>query len=372
MGQDSRQTEVVVVGGGPSGLAAAIAICRSGFEVTVIDPAQPPIDKVCGEGVMPDGLAILADLGISLPQADTAAFRGIRFLDSERSVEAEFVRGVGLGIRRTVLHQALVDHAARAGVQLRWGVRATGIRTNAVQLDGGELSCRWIIGADGLKSNVRTWLGLGSGLPEAFRFGYRRHFAVKPWSDFVEVHWTALGQLYVTPVSGGEICVALVTRQRNVRMEEAIAACRTLPESVKQATRSGREQGAITANRKLDAVVKGQCALIGEASGCVDAVTGEGLSLAFRQALALEHALRHGDLHLYQYEHRRLMRLPTAMASLMLLMDRRPGIQRRALRALSNQPELFGRMLAVHTGDASAFSIGWRGPTNLAWQMLTA
>jgi flavin-dependent dehydrogenase len=372
MNKNSIRTDVVVVGGGPSGLAAAIAVRRIGLNVTVIDPARPPINKVCGEGIMPDGLTTLAELGVTLPQKESAAFRGIRFLDSQRSVEAEFVRGFGLGIRRTVLHQALVDHAENAGVSLQWGVRATGIRPDAVKLDGHEIHCRWIVGADGLKSNVRGWAGLGSGLPDEFRFGFRSHFRIEPWSNFVEVHWIDLGQLYVTPISDQEICIALVTRDRNLRMEEAIAACSTLPDRVRTASSAGREGGAITANRRLGAVVRGNCALIGEASGCVDAVTGEGLTLAFRQALALENALRKCDLRLYQNEHRRLMRLPTAMAGVMLLMDRRPGLRRRALRALSSYPEFFARMLAVHTGAASARSLGWRGPTTLAWQMLKA
>jgi flavin-dependent dehydrogenase len=372
MNQKSTQTDIVVVGGGPSGLAAAIAARRSGFEVTVIDPARPPIDKVCGEGIMPDGLATLAELGVTLPPGKTAPFRGIRFVDSEHSVEAEFAQGYGLGIRRTVLHQALLDHAATVGVHMQWGVRATGLRANVVLLDDGEIRCRWVVGADGVKSQVRSWAGLGSGLPAHFRFGYRRHFPVEPWSDFVEVHWTARGQLYVTPVSEREVCIALVTRERNLRMEEAIAACSSLPVNLKQAASPGREQGAITANRRLAAVVRGCCALIGEASGCVDAVTGEGLSLAFRQALALEKALRKDDLESYQVDHRKLMRLPSAMGSLMLLMDGQPGMRRRALHALANQPELFRRMLAVHTGAASALSLGLRTPTALAWRMLMA
>ena len=366
------ETDVFIVGGGPSGLAAAIAARRSGFSVMLADSARPPIDKACGEGIMPDGLSALAELGVTLPPGKTAQFQGIRFLDSTHSVAARFAQGYGVGIRRTVLHQALVDCAAAAGVSLCWGSRVTGLARGGVILDGRRIRCRWVVGADGLNSRVRAWSGLGGNLSGALRFGYRRHFRFRPWTDFVEVHWTDNGQLYVTPVSTEEVCVALVTRDRNLRIEEAMAACPSLPAELRKAAPSTREQGAITANRRLQAVVRGHCALVGEASGCVDAVTGEGLSLAFRQAIALAKALVKGDLSLYESEHRRLMRLPTSMASVMLLMDRRQALRRRALRVLSRRPDLFERLLSIHTGAALSLAFGARSATSFGWHMLTA
>lgn len=321
---------------------------------------------------MPDGLAALAELGVRLPQDKTEPFHGIRFLDDERSVAARFAQGHGLGVRRTVLHQVLVDAAVQAGVEFEWGARVAGLTRGGVLLRNREIRCRWVVGADGLNSRVRTWAGLDRNLSSTLRFGHRSHYAVRPWSDMVEVHWTGNGQLYVTPVSGREICVALVTRDRNLPVTEAMAGCSSLPRELREALPSTREQGAITANRRLHSVVSGNCALLGEASGCVDAVTGQGLSLAFRQALALEKALRAGDLRVYERAHRRLMRLPTTMAGLLLLMDRRHNLRKRTLRAFSSQPELFGRLLAVHTGPASPLEFGLRGATSLGWHMLTA
>ena len=366
------ETDVVIVGGGPSGLAAAIAARRSGFSVVVADAARPPIDKACGEGILPDGLAALADLGVHLPTESAAKFYGIRFIDSAHSVAANFAWGYGLGIRRTVLHQALADRAAQAGAEMKWGARVVGLSRSGVLLQDLEMRCRWLVGADGLNSRIRSWSGLNENLSNTLRFGYRRHYLVKPWTELVEVHWTTNGQLYVTPVSEREVCVALVTRDRNLRMNDAIAGCPSLAVELSHAVPATREQGAITANRQLHSVVRENCALIGEASGCVDAITGEGLSLAFRQVLALERALLANDLRLYEREHRRLMRLPTTMASAMLLMDRRHGLRKRTLRAFSLQPELFRRLLAIHTGAASPLAFGMRGATSLGWRMLTA
>src|ERR1700758_1108703 len=103
------QSDVFIVGGGPAGLAAAIALRTRGFDVTVADPALPPIDKTCGEGLMPDSMVALDRLGVTLPAQHCVPFRGIRFLGGGTAVDASFPNGAGLAIRRTHLHQALID-----------------------------------------------------------------------------------------------------------------------------------------------------------------------------------------------------------------------------------------------------------------------
>src|SRR5450432_2366021 len=125
-----KQTDVFVVGGGPAGLAAAIACRARGFGVTLADPALPPIDKSCGEGLVPDAIAALGRLGVTLDPRHYCPFRGIRFLGEGVSVDAGFPNGTGLGIRRTHLHQALVDCAEDAGATLLWGVQVKGLSTN--------------------------------------------------------------------------------------------------------------------------------------------------------------------------------------------------------------------------------------------------
>src|SRR5687768_3951329 len=117
----SASTDIFVIGGGPAGLAVAIAARKRGFDVTVADCARPPIDKACGEGIMPDGVAAARDLGIHLEDAGAEPFRGIRFCEEGESVAASFPTGRGLGIRRTALHRLMVDRAAGAGVRMIWG-----------------------------------------------------------------------------------------------------------------------------------------------------------------------------------------------------------------------------------------------------------
>src|SRR5579871_2676335 len=104
--------DVLVVGGGPVGLATAIACARAGLTVSVAEPRGGPIDKACGEGVMPAAVRRLADLGVT-PYGH--AIRGIRYLDDRHRADARFRRGDGLGVRRTVLHAALASRAAALG-----------------------------------------------------------------------------------------------------------------------------------------------------------------------------------------------------------------------------------------------------------------
>jgi len=175
-----RGTEVLVVGGGPAGLAAAIAARQAGFEVAVIDCARPPIDKACGEGIMPDGLAALDALGVQVDVRQAAPFRGIRFIDGPREVGASFPNGVGYGIRRTLLHQWLVDRASRCGVSLHWSRRVTGLSTDGLLVEGEVVSSRWLIGADGQNSKLRKLSGLEPARRPPIRLGFRRHYRIAP------------------------------------------------------------------------------------------------------------------------------------------------------------------------------------------------
>jgi flavin-dependent dehydrogenase len=346
---DLRPTEVLIAGGGPAGLAAAIAARQADFEVAVVDCEQPPIDKACGEGIMPDGLAALAALGVHVDASQAAPFRGIRFISGAREVEASFPCGVGYGIRRTALHQALVDRASECGVSLHWGRRITGLSPDGLHVEGKVVSSRWLICADGQNSKLRKLSGLDPAHATRQRFGFRRHYRVAPWSEFVEVHWSDLGQIYVTQVAEDQVWIALITSGNGMRFDAAVPCFPQLAARLERGTLIGSTMGATTASRRLRSVQTGSIALIGEAAGSVDAITGEGLSIAFQQAIALANSMRAGDLTTYDVAYARVTRLPRRMAALMLLMDNRRWLRNRAFRALASDPSFFGRMLAMHT-----------------------
>ncbi len=344
------KADVVVIGGGPAGLVAALAARRGGFEVCVVDRGVPPLDKACGEGLMPDGVAALRRLGVRLGAEQGAPFRGIRILDGRHVAEAAFPGEAGVGIRRTRLHQVLVESALDAGVTTAWRAKATAIESKGVRIGERLIECRWIIGADGVDSQTRRWAGMEANRESGRRFGLRLHYRVKPWTDFVEVHCSGDEQAYVTPVGAEEVCVALLGRAQEVGFADLAVRFPRLGERLKAAEPTSAARGAFTGMLRLRRVTSGNVALVGDASAAIDAITGDGLALAFRQAAALGEALRQGDLSPYEARHRRICRPPFLMEHLLLFMARHEGLRKLALQTLAERPAIFNRLLAVHVG----------------------
>ncbi|MCU1286759.1 MAG: monooxygenase, FAD-binding [Acidobacteriales bacterium] len=320
---------------------------------------------------MPDGLAALHALGVELSQGLGFPFSGIRFLCGKKAVDACFPRGKGIGIRRPLLHQILLDEASRLGVEMHWSSRVY-VKDDQITMDGRPVESKWLIGADGQNSATRKWAGLDRGKTHRRRFGFRRHYQIEPWSEFVEISWSDRAQMYVTPVASDRVCVALITGNQHLRFNEGLRLFPEVEARLQNATAITHEQGALSSSRQLDKVFIGNFALIGEASGSVDAITGDGLSLAFQQAVALAEAIRCENLATYQSQHRRIAQLPRFMAEAMLAMDGRPRFRDRVFSALTANPALFERMLAVHTGAIAPLSFGARNAASLGWHLLTA
>lgn len=367
-----NSTDVFVVGGGPAGLAMAIAARQRGLRVVVADGRQPPIDKACGEGLMPDGLAALEPLGLQLPLSEAYRFRGIRFLSRELSTDALFpAGGFGLAARRTVLHGVMTERAAQVGTELLWGTSVTGVSADGVHVGKDFVRARWIIGADGSNSRVRRWAGLEAGYRPRLRYAFRRHYRVAPWTDHMEVHWGESCQGYATAVSDEQVCVAMASHDPSFRLEDGLKELPWLSAQLQGAEAVTTERGAVTGNRRLKRVWRGNVALIGDAAGTVDAITGEGLGLAFSQAVALATCIEAGDLTPYQKIHDRLALRPLLMARLMLTLNGRPRLQHRTLQVFRKRPELFRRLLALHVGALPPRDLVWDGLT-LGWGLISA
>ncbi len=330
--------DVFVIGGGPAGLVTAIAARRAGLSVTLADGNRPPVDKACGEGLLPDSLAALEALGITVKGHP---LRGIRFLAGDFSAQAEFPHGQGRGVRRLELHNLLRTHAEQVGADLHWGTPVNTIH---------DIPARWIIGADGASSRVRKWAGLEASDLTPRRYAYRRHYAVAPWTDYVEIHWNRGCQMYVTPVGEQEVGIALITSDRRQNFDAALSGFPRLAARVNHACITSRTRGAVTATTRLARVTSGNVALIGDASGTVDAITGEGLGLAFRQSAALAKSLASESLYAYEKKHRALAFRPRAMSRALLLLDRYPQLLQGAVRLFAAQPAAFRHVLALHVG----------------------
>lgn len=344
-------TELVVVGGGPVGLTAAILARQSGIGVAVIEPRAAPIDKACGEGLMPGALTWLERLGV---HADGAELRGVAYVKGDLRAEHRFTGGPGRGVRRTVLHQAMCDRADELGVTRIVG-RVESITQNAhsVTVAGNGLDAvtgAWLIGADGLHSRIRELVGAArpdAARPEsrkrARRFGLRQHFRIAPWTDMIEVHWASNVEAYVTPLAPDLVGVALL----GPRGLDYAAELSTIPGLAARLTGvpvDGPVRGAGPLRQRTTRRTFGRVLLVGDASGYVDALTGEGLRLGFAQAHAAVRAISAGDIRSYEREWARETRDFRLITGALVAAAASP-LRSRIVPASVRLPRLFGAVV---------------------------
>jgi flavin-dependent dehydrogenase len=161
----------------------------------------------------------------------------------------------------------------------------------------------------------------------------------------------------------------MAEKPEDAKFGKALENWPELRDRLERAELTSRERGAISSMHTLRRVTSGNVALVGDASGSVDPITGEGLRLSFHQALALAEAMQSDNLQKYESAHRELARRPTRMANLMLLLDRNPWVRERAIRALAAKPDLLRSFLAIHSGAATPAQTISAG-VQLSWQFL--
>lgn len=277
------EVDVLVVGGGPVGLACAIEARLAGRAVVVLEPRTGPVDKACGEGLMPGTLTALLRLGVDPPGHPLA---GISYRRDGAHVDHRF-HAPGRGVRRTALHTALRERADALGVEHRaQRVHSVTLERDGAVVDG--IRARHVLACDGLHSTVTRLLDLevpAAGRGRSRRYGVRRHHAVAPWSDLVEVHWTPHAELYVTPVAPSLVGVAALG-PAGTDLDTQIELAPELAQHLAGAPVVGSVRGAGPLLRRTTRRTSGAVRLVGDASGYVDALTGEGLRVGLAQAHA--------------------------------------------------------------------------------------
>lgn len=330
-------TDLLIVGGGPGGLATALHARRQGLSVIVADPREGPIDKACGEGLMPGGLAELTSLGV-----DPAGmpFHGIAYVNEHRRAQARFRGGPGRGVRRTTLHAAL---AARAKEQDAEWIRArvTGVQQDAHGVTAAGVRAKWLVAADGLHSQLRRAVGITATPGSPRRYGVRWHFRVPAWSEFVEVHWSRWGEAYVTPVEPDLVGVAILSGGR-----PDLAWFPGLAARLDGAPR-GQARGCGPLRQVVSRRVAGRVLLVGDAAGYEDALTGEGISLAVKQAAAAVAAIADDTPSSYELAWQRITRNYRLLTRALVLASV-PAVTRRAIvPACTMLPGVFQRGVNV-------------------------
>jgi flavin-dependent dehydrogenase len=301
--------DLLVVGGGPAGLATAMHGARAGLEVVVVERRSGPIDKACGEGLMPHTVRHLHRLGV---QAPGKPFRGISYLDGDRRVDAPFKCGTGRGVRRTALHAALLEAATSVGVRIVHE-EVGDVSQDETSVQAGGRRARYLAAADGLHSPIRRSFGLAQPSAGPRRWGIRRHVQTAPWSDYVEVHWAAGAEAYVTPVADDCVGIAVLTSRRG-GFDSHLGEFPALKERV-HGCPHGPDRAAGPLRQKVSSRTAGRVLLVGDAAGYVDALTGEGLGLAFGAAELLVNCVvadRPGEYDRHWRQMSRRYRLLTA------------------------------------------------------------
>ena len=283
--------DVIVVGGGPIGLAAAIEARMRSLSVVVVEPRSSAIDKACGEGLMPGAVPALARLGVD-PQG--FPLRGVSYRDATRRVDHLFSSGEGRGVRRTTLHAALHARAVSLGVEFA-DARVDSLSQGAETVTVAGIAGRYLLGADGLHSSVRRLAGLERAISPGGRrfslrqpdrrFGLRRHFAMEPESDLIEVYWTPTVEAYLTPVGDGVVGIAVLGRP-GANFAASIASIPQLERRIRGRSPASSLRGAGPFRQRTTSRVAGRVMLVGDASGYVDAITGEGIRVGLAQARA--------------------------------------------------------------------------------------
>ena len=377
------EIDVLVVGGGPAGMAAGISFGRAGLRTLVCERGSLPADKPCGEGMMPTGLACLERLGVSayLDRAHMRAFAGVHYLPtSGAGASARFAEGPGQGIRRTELSRAFCSRAqkidaleVRSRTLVTLGLR--GPNGTEAWLDGQKVTARLIVGADGFRSEVRRWAGLQGVSHRKRRFAVQQHFHCEPWSEYLEVHWAGDAEAYVTPCGREEVGVAVMWEAEEKKtgggqrlMESMLSRFPRLNASLQGVRSSAAARAIGPMHQVARSPVSDGVALVGDASGYLDAITGEGISLALAQAQALYDSVgpwmlsndrvpTGRELQGYSRRISGMVRQHQLITRLVLFLSRKPRLAARAIKGLGRQPELFRWLLSANMGAASATSI---------------
>ena len=314
----------------------------------------------------------LVEMGVRLPSSARMPFAGIAFIDGAAAAAARFTEGTGWGVRRTRLSAALRARAEQLGAELRYGTPVLGFESTRdrvlVHTGDGMIEGRLLVGADGLHSAVRRWIGAPSRSSTG-RFGMRRHFAVAPWSRFVEVHWGDGFEAYVTPVGSEEVGVALLWSGRRADYDELLRRLPHLAARLRGARPVSEIRGAGPMRQEVARIVAPRVALVGDAAGYRDALTGEGITSALRSArLLVDTIVRDESLAGYEAAHRRLTRGYRVLTQAVLEISYRPRLRRRLAQTLAHEPAAFDEFVAVLTGDrplgirtlAQAGRLAWR------------
>jgi len=307
--------EVLVAGAGPAGSTAALVLARAGVRVLVVDRAQFPRHKLCGDTLNPGALALLRRLRIAGPvEAAGVPLTGMAVTAPRgAAVEADYPAGItGLAVSRRDLDALLLDAAGRAGARVQLGVRVRGAlvdggvgqqRVRGVVLDAGQgplrLPARVTIAADGRRSTLALGLGLATQPPRSRRWAVGAYFeGVSGMGPRGEMHVRPGHYVGLSPLPGGVVNACVVTPRRRGFGDPLRLLLEVLADDPRLRDRFATARAVADASCVGPLAVHARGAglpgllLAGDAAGFAGPLTGDGLRFAIHGGLlAAETAL---------------------------------------------------------------------------------
>ena len=372
---ENLMTEIVVIGGGPAGLSAALVCARRGLDITVIERSFPVI-KACGEGLMPGGVGSLKRLVPKelINKIEYHRFAGIRYIaPNGECASGYFGKGDGWGIERSELSKLLsqaVEQEPRISILANTAATVEGSAEQPiVHFNGQTLRPKLLIAADGLHSPIRRWAELNGPPSKLKRWGLRQHYRITPWTNLVEVHWSKDMEAYVTPVSPNTVGIAVLSHrelisswQKPISLNETLHVFSNLGPKLLSSEAKDQLIGIGPLHQTVKRTGTGKVVLVGDAAGYLDAITGEGISNAMEQALLIDRILKKqkempsiGELVIdYANQLPALMRKYYWLTHLTLLLHRRPSLVNQVVRVFQKTPWLFNYLLDLNS--ARSFS----------------
>ncbi len=356
-----RAFDLAVVGAGPAGSAAALEAARLGLTVALFDPLDENADQPCGEGILPDGAAALAELGVRIEPARAQRFRELRYVfDRGRGLAFSLPRPA-LAIRRPDLRGAL-SAAARERANIRRffsRVVAQKGQEGFVVADGErELHVRALIAADGLSGASGAWLrpsGYDSG-----RFGLRARFEAAQVLEGVEVHLTPTCEVYLTPLSGPSVNAAILFERPPDGAHGTEELVAYALESAPAAKRALGDLATLPEAKRLDRTRPQRAAadglfLAGDAGAAVDPIVGCGVTIALRSGILAARAAselvlgREARIVERRYEKAlvRVSRVRRALAESLRYLAAHPRVLYSVARIGGLRPELLQPLLRI-------------------------
>jgi len=368
------KADVVVVGGGPSGAVCARELAQLGYSVILIERANMPRNKVCGEYLNCGSLQQVEELGLlnSLP-AEAHLLRGLRLSSAGKSLQLHFPKPA-MALARSIFDSMLMDAARASGVQVIHG-RVNGVRFRdgnvcGVQYESDDVvhdvGARYTIGADGCGSIVARKLELTKRIRSNVRYAMGGHFEAKA-SDLLEMHVDKGTYLASNPLSDHHANVMFIAPKSVIsasagdsdawfrRMANAM-----MPEAAFDIERRlGKSVAFGPLTHRVTAAASHKVLLVGDAAGFISPFTGQGIFIALssaRAAAAAVHAAmgnpsreKHA-FFVYDRMQRRDRRARSGLSALLDILAHAPFMAHRVMRRVEMDERLRENLLNLFCG----------------------